>query len=57
MLFQSAVVLNKLFSGSGKSVEFMNEFDWLFTAEEHRDAKRRRLMAALQQGDANGGHE
>lgn len=44
---QTASILARMIGGEEKEFNYMEEFDWLFTAEEHREAKRRRLDAAI----------
>jgi len=36
-----------MFASDQKQFIFTDEFDWLFTPEEHREAKRRRLDNAI----------
>ena len=47
LAFSSASLLTKMISGAQNDYTLMDEFDWLFTPEEHREAKRQRLKAAI----------
>lgn len=48
LLFQAASTLARLVCSSGEKVDFIGEFDWLFTKEELKEAKIRRLMSVLE---------
>ena len=44
---QSVSLMARSISGNQKEYIFSEEFDWLFTPEEHREAKKQRLMNAI----------
>ena len=48
LLFTSCSVLSRLFGSSGGQIEMMTEYDWLFTAEEHKQAKLQRLLSIVE---------
>lgn len=50
VLFQTAIVLGKMFSQKQQQLEFMAEYDFLFTDADRRQAKIARLKANLEKG-------
>jgi hypothetical protein len=43
----ASLVSRMTMGGEQQQFLFTEEFDWLFTPEEHREAKRQRLKAAI----------
>lgn len=48
LLFTTTSALSKMFSSSNGQIEFMQEYDWLFTEEEHKQAKINKLYNMLE---------